>query len=319
MTATRANLVLRHIRELADACNNRRLLARFAATHEEVAFAALVRRHGSLVLGVCRRVLGDTPDAEDAFQATFLALARRAESVGRRAALGTWLYQVAYHAALRARKQSAVRRRHEAQAPPRPLSDPLAEVTGRELLAVLDKELARLPERLRAPLLLCYLEGKARDEAARELGLSLSTLKRRLEQGRATLHARLAGRGLSLAALLAAGLGGAAVSPSLAAATAAAARLAPAGAGAGRMLVAAAVLMLGLAAAGAGLLPHRNPAAEEAKGTASRWPSTGRGCSWWSRAGRRSTRRSRTASWPPRGPCSSTRTTPSRTPTPTAC
>jgi RNA polymerase sigma factor (sigma-70 family) len=262
MTATRANLVLRHIRELADAFDDRQLLERFAATHEEAAFAALVRRHGPLVLGVCRRVLGDPHDAEDAFQATFLALARRAASVGRRAALGTWLYQVAYHAALRTRKQSAVRRQLEDKAPLRQAPDPLAEVSGRELLAVLDEELARLPERLRAPLVLCYLEGKARDEAARELGWSLGTLKRRLEQGRAVLHARMTGRGISLAALLAASLGGAAVAPSLAAATVAAARLAPAGAA--RKLLAVAVLLLGLAAAGTGVLTQRTPAAPPA-------------------------------------------------------
>jgi RNA polymerase sigma factor (sigma-70 family) len=269
MTATRANVVLRHIRELAaaegaGALDDHQLLQRFATVREEAAFAALVRRHGPLVLGVCRRILHDPHDAEDAFQATFLALARRAASVGRRAALATWLYQVAYHAALRTRKLSAVRRQHEGKVPPRRPHDPLAEVTGRELLAVLDEELARLPERLRSPLVLCYLEGKARDEAARELGWSLGTLKRRLEQGRAVLHARLAGRGLSLAALLAAGLGGAAVSTSLAGATVAAARLVPAAAGAGRKLLAVSVLVLGLAAAGAGLLNQRTPAAPPA-------------------------------------------------------
>ncbi|HEX5269160.1 MAG TPA: sigma-70 family RNA polymerase sigma factor, partial [Gemmataceae bacterium] len=274
MTATRANVVLRHIRHLAEGAgrlDDRQLLERYAATREEAAFAALVRRHGPLVLGVCRRVLGDAHDAEDAFQATFLALARRAASVGRRAALGTWLYQVAYRAALLARKQSAVRRHYEGKAAPRGQSDPLAEVRGRELLAVLDEELARLPERLRSPLVLCYLEGKARDEAARQLGWSLGTLKRRLEQGRATLHARLGRRGLSLVALLAATVGGAAVSPSLATAAARASLAAApvaALASAGRKLVAVAVLVLGLTAAGAVLLPRPTPAAEKAEAPA---------------------------------------------------
>jgi RNA polymerase sigma factor (sigma-70 family) len=266
MPGLRTDAVLRHIRELAaaesaGALEDRRLLERYAAAREEAAFAALVRRHGSLVLGVCRRVLGDAHDAEDAFQAAFLALARQASTAGRRGSLGAWLYRVAFRIALRARKQSGDRRRREQSALTRSQPDPLAEITGRELLAVLDEELARLPERLRAPLVLCYLEGKARDEAARELGWSLGTLKRRLEQGRAVLHARLAGRGLSLAALLAAGLAGAAVSPSLAAATVAAVRLAPAGAGAGRKLLAVAMLCLGLAATGAGLLTQRTPAA----------------------------------------------------------
>jgi RNA polymerase sigma-70 factor (ECF subfamily) len=284
MTSVQADVVLRHIRDLAAAGNatrlpDRQLLDRFATDHEQAAFEVLVRRHGPLVLGVCRRVLHNPHDAEDAFQATFLALARRAGSAGRRASLGTWLYRVAYHTALRARKQTAVRRKHEDQAPPREQRDPLAEVSGRELLAVLDEELHKLPERLRVPLVLCYLEGKTRDEAARELGWSLGTLKRRLEQARASLRARVAGRGVGLAALLAAGLGGAAVSPALAAATAGAARLvaagnqAPVSAGvkglmtdalramtAGpRKAVAAVFLAATLIATGAGLFAYRAP------------------------------------------------------------
>src|SRR5690242_4978163 len=142
MTGTRADVVLRHLRDLAAAESagrlpDRQLLERFAAAHEEAAFAALVRRHGPLVLGVCRRVLHDPHDAEDAFQATFLALARQAATVARRASLGAWLYQVAFRTALRARKQSDVRRRREQAIPPREQRDPLADVTGRELLAVL--------------------------------------------------------------------------------------------------------------------------------------------------------------------------------------
>jgi RNA polymerase sigma factor (sigma-70 family) len=282
MTATRADVVLRHIRELAAAEStatlpDRQLLERFATARDEAAFETLVRRHGPLVLGVCRRVLHDRHDAEDAFQATFLALARRAGSVGRRAALGTWLYQVAYHAALKARRRSAVRRRHEDQAPPRQPTDSLAEVTGRELLVVLDEELQRMPEWLRVPLVLCYLDGRTRDEAARELGWSLGTLKRRLEQARADLSARMVDRGVSLAALLAAGVGGAAVSSALASGTTAAALLTAAGTDAAltagvlplmrgglrgvaagrRGLLGAALLVATLVAAGAGLLAYR--------------------------------------------------------------
>jgi RNA polymerase sigma factor (sigma-70 family) len=271
MTTTRAGVVLRHIRGLAArpaATADRDLLERFTAGRDEAAFTELVHRHGPLVLGVCRRLLRDPNDADDAFQATFLVLARKAGSISNRESVGGWLYQVAHNTALKARHSAAARRRRERRMGTRPPADALDEVTGRELLAVLDEELARLPKQLRAPLVLCHLEGRTRDEAARELGWSLGTLKRRLEQGRASLHARLSRRGLSLAALLAAGVGGTAVSSARAAATAAAARLALSSAGAGRKLVAAAVLMLGLAAAGAGLPPHRTPPPEQAQGPA---------------------------------------------------
>jgi RNA polymerase sigma factor (sigma-70 family) len=282
MNGLRPDVVLRHIRELADTpdrLDDRQLLRRFAATRDEAAFAALLRRHGSLVLGVCRRVLGNLHDAEDAFQATFLTLARQAATAGRRAALGTWLYRVAYRTALRARRQSAARRRREQSAPPRGESDPLAEVTGRELMSVLDAELYALPEQLRAPLVLCYLEGKARDEAARELGWSLGTLKRRLAQGRTALRARIAGRGISPAALLAAGIGGAVVSASLAEATTTAARLVASGqanalpvgvalllrgaTAARRKLIGLAAVLVTLAAASAGVFAYRSPPAKE--------------------------------------------------------
>src|SRR6516162_8851560 len=154
MAAAELNKAVEHLRGVlverdAAGVTDGELLTRYVRQRDEAAFAALVRRHGPMVLGVCRRVLHNPHDAEDAFQATFLALARQAASAGRRASLGTWLYQVAYHVALRARKQTAVRRRREDQALPREQTDPLAEVTGRELLAVLDEELHRLPERLR--------------------------------------------------------------------------------------------------------------------------------------------------------------------------
>jgi RNA polymerase sigma factor (sigma-70 family) len=225
MITARTNVVLRHIRGLAAAENvnrlpDRQLLERFVTARDDSAFEALVRRHGSLVLSVCRRVLHNPHDAEDAFQATFLALARKAPSAGTRASLGTWLYQVAYHTALRARKQSAVRRQREDQVEPRSQPDPLGEVTGRELMTVLDEEMHRLPEQLREPLVLCYLEGKTRDEAAQQLDCPLGTLKRRLEKARACLRSRLERRGLALpTALLAVGTVTAAVPRALAAAT----------------------------------------------------------------------------------------------------
>ena len=206
MATVQADIVLRHLRGLAtDGAGqplDSELLDRFMSGQEASAFEALVRRHGPLVLGVCRRVLGNPHDAEDAFQTTFLTLARRASSVGRRGAVAGWLYRVAYHTALRVRANAATRTQRERLALARPAEDPLDEVTGRELLVVLDEELQRLPERLRTPLVLCYLEGRTRDEAARELNWSLRTLKRRLEEGRDSLRERLARRGLGLPALL---------------------------------------------------------------------------------------------------------------------
>jgi RNA polymerase sigma factor (sigma-70 family) len=227
MASTQSTAILRHIRgltaDLAGDVPDGDLLARYTATHEEAAFAALVRRHGPLVLGVCRRVLGNAHDAEDAFQAAFLALARKAESIRAQGSVGCWLYRVAFHTAVRAREQTSARKRLERRANPQPVADPFAELTGRELLTVLDEELQALPERCRAPLVLCYLQGLTCDEAARQAGWPLRTFKRRLDQARARLRGRLLRRGLALpAALVAAKLtpaAEAAVPPSLAGTT----------------------------------------------------------------------------------------------------
>src|SRR5271166_6251332 len=157
-------IVLEHIHCLvgvpavADATDGQ-LLDRFAAQHDETAFTALVRRHGPMVLGVCRRVLHGGPDAEDAFQATFLVLFRRARSLDGRGSVANWLYTVAYHAALKARAEAARRRRHESHASNRPHPEPADETLARDLQPVLDEELSRLPERYRAAVVLCYLEG----------------------------------------------------------------------------------------------------------------------------------------------------------------
>src|SRR5262249_59805200 len=140
-------------------------------------------------------------------RATFWVRARTAGPITRRASLGGWLYRVAYHMALKARKQGAARQKREARPARREAADPLAEVTGRELLAVFDEELQHLPECERVALVLCFLEGKTRDEAAREAGCSESTLKRRLERGKERMRKRLGRRGVALpAALLAVGL-----------------------------------------------------------------------------------------------------------------
>jgi len=211
MPRLEAELVLGQLSKLlesrpADKLCDEELLERFAVRHDEEAFAALLERHGPLVLRVCRRVLHESHDAEDAFQATFLVLARRARAIRKRKALGCWLHGVAYRVAARLRSTAARRPVSEANVVRPTPADPAAEASWREVCAVLHEELARMAEKYRAPLLLCGLEGKTRDEAAQHLGWSLGTFKRRLEQGRNLLRARLARRGLTLSAVLLASL-----------------------------------------------------------------------------------------------------------------
>src|SRR6516162_3791917 len=154
--AARPQQLLQHIRRFAsgpDQAPDGELLARYALLRDEDAFAELVRRHGPMVLAVCRRVLGDAHDAEDAFQATFLVLARKADSVRNPEALAAWLHGVARHLSLKCRRAEDRRRRHESGegrvAPGAPRQDPLDELTARELLLVLDEELQRLPKSYR--------------------------------------------------------------------------------------------------------------------------------------------------------------------------
>jgi RNA polymerase sigma factor (sigma-70 family) len=204
------SLLLRHLRKLAtpsdDTVSDRELLHRFAERRDEGAFASLMRRHGPMVLRVCRRVLKHGPDAEDAFQATFLTLARKAGAVRWHDSAAGWLYGVARNTARRARDAAARRAHRERHVPARVSADLLAEMTARELLGALDEELSLLPQEYREPLVLCYLEGATRDEAAQRLGCPLGTLKGRLERGKERLRAALARRGLSLPAALAATL-----------------------------------------------------------------------------------------------------------------
>jgi RNA polymerase sigma factor (sigma-70 family) len=211
MSHARAGLLLRHVRHIAavrptDEPSDRELLARFAQQRDEAAFAELLRRHSRMVLQVCRRILHRWHDAEDACQATFLVLAAKAGSLAWQESVANWLYGVARNVARRAKAAAASRHRGQGRDPGLRPADPLAEITGRELHAALDEELARLPDKYRAPLVLCYLEGATRDEAARQLGWPLGTLKSRVERGRALLGARLARRGLALSAALSAGL-----------------------------------------------------------------------------------------------------------------
>lgn len=171
------------------------LLERYLSNGDEGAFASLVQRHGGMVLSVCRHRLRRLQDAEDACQAVFLILARKANSIRKRESLAGWLHGVAYRVA-RDHALRLARREVTASAAEARSSDVADEVTLREFQSALDEEFRSLNDDLRAPLVLCYLEGKTRDEAARQLGWSLTTLKGRLERGRAMLRARLVKRGM---------------------------------------------------------------------------------------------------------------------------
>jgi RNA polymerase sigma-70 factor (ECF subfamily) len=253
MTDTLLRPVLRRLRGLAASAaarelTDRQLLERFAARHEEAAFALLVRRHGPMVHGVCRRLLRHEQDAEDAFQATFLVLARRAGALTWRDSVGGWLYQVASRVALKARAQATRRLALERQVATMPVRSPTDAAARRELQELLDEELRRLPQKYRAPVVLCYLQGKSHAEAARELGWPAGTVKGRLGRARARLRARLARRGLALAAaavapLLAGRLATAAVPAGLAESAVRAAAPFAAGAGAGGLVSARAVVL----------------------------------------------------------------------------
>jgi RNA polymerase sigma factor (sigma-70 family) len=172
------------------------LVARLA-TGEEAAFDEAVRRHGPLVLGICRRGLGHVQDAEDAFQATFLTLSRKAGSIRRGSSLAAWLHGTAVRVCRKAARRRGVQPVRMAQ----DATDPFADVAWKEVRGVLDEELSQLAEAYRGPLVHCYLEGRSRDEAAALLGVSRRTLLRRLEVGRDRLRTRLARRGVATVTL----------------------------------------------------------------------------------------------------------------------
>jgi RNA polymerase sigma factor (sigma-70 family) len=178
------------------------LLRLYLERHDEAAFTALVERHGPMVLGVCRSVLRHRQDAEDAFQATFLVLAKKAASVRRSDAVASWLHGVAYRVALRARAAGARRQAREAKAAGPAPALSADDLSWGEVRATLHAELAALPQRFREPLVLCYLQGLTHDEAARRLGWPGSTVKGRLQRGRTLLRARLERRGFGLGAAL---------------------------------------------------------------------------------------------------------------------
>jgi RNA polymerase sigma factor (sigma-70 family) len=227
--------VLDHLRESLDpqGVTDAQLLKRFIADRDEEAFAAIVRRHGPMVLAVGRRILGNSHDIDDTFQASFFILAQKARSMLNRQAVGSWLYTVAYRTALAAKKRNIRRQRKEAQVE----NMPHPEVSAGEppdWLPVLDHELNRLPEKHRAPLVLCDLESRPRREVARQLDISEGTLSSRLARGRRMLAQKLARHGIGLSAgalatALSSQAASASVSPCLISSTAKAAALVAAG------------------------------------------------------------------------------------------
>jgi|SRR5579884_279493 len=181
------------------------LLERFSRERNEEAFAALVRRHGPMVFCVCQRILHNLHDAEDAFQATFLVLVRKSSSLTRPELLANWLYGVACRTALNARAELTRRRAHERQVVDVPVEG-TEEADWHDLRPILDEEVNRLPEKYRAPFVLCYLEGKTNEEASQCLGCPKGTVLSRLARARERLRVRLARRGLALSAGLFAAL-----------------------------------------------------------------------------------------------------------------
>ncbi len=178
------------------------LLDCFVRQRDEDAFESVVHRHGPMVLRICRNILDDPNDAEDAFQATFLVLIRRARTIRNREALGRWLYGVAYRISIRAKMQARRRSTQERQGASMTATDDGFDPSRDELRPLLHDELSRLPQQLRDPIVLCYMEGLTQEEAARRLRIPLGTLKGRLNRGRERLHSRLTRRGVAVTLML---------------------------------------------------------------------------------------------------------------------
>jgi RNA polymerase sigma factor (sigma-70 family) len=185
-----------------DALSDGQLLDWFVHQREEAAFAALVRRHGPMVLSVCRRVLRHSQDAEDAFQATFLVLAEKAPRLRQPELLANWLYGVAYRTALHARQRASRRSEREREAATLSSLGSGSDTDSGEWRQVLDQELQGLPEKYRVPLVLCYLEGRTNEEAARMLGWPSGSMSYRLARGRELLRERLEARMAGFSILL---------------------------------------------------------------------------------------------------------------------
>jgi RNA polymerase sigma factor (sigma-70 family) len=203
MVTSQISEVLQHLRrtvllrggaEVTDG----QLLEDYLSRHDEAALAALVRRHGPMVWGVCRRILRGYHDAEDAFQATFLVLVRKAASIVPREMVANWLYGVAHRTALKARATAARRKERERQVTEMPEPAAAEKDNWRDLQPLLDEELRRLPDKYRAVIVLCDLEGKTRKEAARPLGVPEGTVAGWLARARTMLAKRLARYGLAV-------------------------------------------------------------------------------------------------------------------------
>src|SRR6266436_2953011 len=205
MSVRSIEVLQRYLRRLCDEAvppEDAVLLHRFVTAKDREAFELLIARHGPMVLGTARRLVGNTHDAEDVFQAVFLSLARLAKTIRLGRAIPAWLHKTTCRIAAKVRKNRVPRFQAQPgneEPPPEPCENigPEAHLVWQEVRQALDEELQQLPERLRSPLLLCYLSGLTRDEAARQLGWSLGTLKRRLEEGRKTLRIRLVRRGIA--------------------------------------------------------------------------------------------------------------------------
>jgi RNA polymerase sigma factor (sigma-70 family) len=239
MASRNVNGVIQHLRQAVfrgeeAGLTDGQLLTCFIERRDEVAFASIVRRHGPMVWGVCRRILPVLHDAEDAFQATFLVLLRKAAVISPREKLANWLYGVARQTALKARATTAKMRARERQVTEMPEPEAVQQAHWHDLLPLLDQELSQLPDKYRLPIILCDLEGKTRKEAAWQMGWPEGTIAGRLARARVLLAKRLARHGLvgstgSLAALLEANGATAAVPATLVSSTIKAATLALAG------------------------------------------------------------------------------------------
>jgi RNA polymerase sigma factor (sigma-70 family) len=239
MATAQMDTVIRHLRRAVlrrdgAGWTDGQLLASFIDQKDEAAFEALVRRHGPMVFGVCRRVVGNHHDAEDAFQATFLVLARKAASVRPREMVANWLHGVALRTSMKARAMTAKRRGREKQVTQMPEPAAAQQDQWRDLQPLLDQELHGLPENYRLPILLCDLEGKTIKDAAQQLGWPQGTLAGRLARGRKLLATRLANRGMvllagSLAAVVSQNVASAGLPTSLVSSTVKAASLVAAG------------------------------------------------------------------------------------------
>ncbi|MGH7171158.1 MAG: sigma-70 family RNA polymerase sigma factor, partial [Gemmataceae bacterium] len=289
MASQQLRTFIQHLRRCVcprgdDTLSDAQLLERWDKQRDEAAFEVLLWRHGAMVLSVCRRLLRDSHDIEDAFQATFLTLVRKGTSIRRPEALAAWLYRVAYRIALRMRDETAERARREQSGVEMLTGAEADEPTARDLRAVVDEEIDALPERYRQAFVLCCLEGKTHAEAARLLDRPTGTVSCWLKRGRERLRERLTQRGFAPAALVAVGESEAqaALPAALVRATGRAATVFAAGGEGGAAMISARVaaivdvavkgmgatklqwtlvlgLMLSMAATGAGMWAYQSP------------------------------------------------------------